>query len=158
VVWAPDGVHLAYTIVGQGAFIMDANRPWKEQSPEPLPAWNEPDSTFYPYDWSPDGKTLVGDISKKDGTTGILIYVLATRKFERLTDFGSYPQWLGDSRRVVFPYQSKSYVYDTLSKKAREFLSFPPYEAGFGSVAPGGRLIYFQLAATEADVWLASFE
>jgi len=90
-----NGAHLAYTIAGQCAFIMDTNRSWKEQSPEPLPAWNEPDSTFYPYDWSPDGKTLVGDIAKKDGTTGIGIYVLATRKFERLTDFGSYPQWLG---------------------------------------------------------------
>jgi hypothetical protein len=33
---------------------------------------------------------------------GIVTYSFRTRSFDRLTDFGEFPVWLADSRRVMF--------------------------------------------------------
>src|SRR6266571_1817062 len=76
----------------------------------------------------------------------------STRK---LTDFGSFPVWLSDSRRLLFQDQSKLYLIDSQSKKSHEVLSVAPHEFGNGVTLPrDDRLIYFSLVTVEADIWL----
>jgi Tol biopolymer transport system component len=121
----------------------------------------DPKETFAGRSWSTDGKRLVGVKRGADrAAAGLLIYAFESGKFERLTDFGVWPQFLHDGRRVLFPHQGKIYVADSVSKKVHEVLSVPPHEVYSyrPSLSPDQRLIYFGLTVTEADVWLMSLE
>jgi hypothetical protein len=86
---------------------------------------------------------------------GIVVYSFDSQQFERLTDFGSFPVWLSDNRRLLFQDQGRLYLIDSQSKKFHEVLSVAPNEFGNGVTFPkDDRLIYFSLLTTEADIWM----
>lgn len=58
-VWSPDSSKLLYQIRNVNSYLIDANRPGTEQSPQSLPG--NPPLGFIPWHWSPDGKLLVGN-------------------------------------------------------------------------------------------------
>jgi hypothetical protein len=89
-----------------------------------------------------------------------VIHDLAAGSFTRVTDYGGDPVWLSDSRRILFVLGSRMYVVDTPTKRIKEVLSVAPNEIaarGF-SISRDDRTIYFSIAATEADIWLVTFE
>ena len=76
-----------------------------------------------------------------------------------MTDHGSDPVWLSDSRRLLFLDKGKISLVDSESGVARELLSIVPEEVarrGF-AVSPDDRHIYFSVSTTEADVWMLEF-
>ncbi len=156
-IWSPDGSRLAYSPPGANSFVMDALRPWKEQSPKELPRLSDPAQRFVAWSWSPDGRQIAGDLSGAGGTRiGIMVYNLDSQKYDRLTDIGTRPVWLKDSRRLIFHQRGKLHLLDSQSKKAREILAVPPHFAAEVTVSRDNRLIYFVLTASEADIWLLS--
>jgi eukaryotic-like serine/threonine-protein kinase len=152
-VWSPDGKRLAYTVFGLNTFLVDPARPWTAQTPERLPAFSEQGQVFNGWYWSPDGRRLAGFLNRDDG---IALYSFAERTFHRLTQHGSDPLWLSDSRRLLYLDRGKVHLLDSQSGASRELLSILPEEVarrGF-AVSPDDRHIYFSVSTTEADVWM----
>ncbi len=165
---SPDGEWLAFTSWGQQEDVFIArtdgsdlrqltNDAYKDRLPR----------------WSPDGGRIafysvrsgryelaVQHWRTADGvTSGFSVYSLGSRKYERLTDFGSRPRWLKDNRRLLFHHEGKIWLIDSRSRKAREVLSAAPHEIdGRFAISPDNRTIYFGLVHTEADVWLMEFK
>jgi Tol biopolymer transport system component len=156
--WSPDGTRLAYRNSAGSPSIIEVEKAWTEQSPQVLPAMSDSIS-WGPWSWSPDGRKLAGIKLRSGASEGILVYSLETQHYEKLTDFGTLPVWLSDSRRLLFLHQGKLYLIDSQSKKVRELLSVAPnlFSAGV-TISRDDRQIYFSLATTEADIWLMSLE
>ena len=155
--WSPDGKRLAYSNVGVNAFIMEVGKPWKEQSPQPLPPLSEPKMSFVAWSWSSDGRMLAGYQQRQDGSeAGIAVCSLESRKIEKLTEHGNNPTWLKDNRRLLFSMRGKLQLLDTQSRKITE--ASPEGLAGAVSLSPDNRAIYLSRAHNEADVWLLSLE
>jgi Tol biopolymer transport system component len=156
-VWSADGKRLAYTVFGVNTYFLETAKPWAAQTPEKLPAFPGPGQLFNGWAWSPDGSMLAGFLNRDDG---IALYSIASRTFRRLTDHGSDPVWLSDSRRLLFHDDGRIHLVDSQSGNAHEVLSILPEEVarrGF-AVGPDDRRIYFSVSSTEADVWLVEFE
>jgi len=157
-IWSPDGRRLAGSVLGGTAFIIEAGKRWQEQSPERLPPWIEPDLYFAPRSWSPDGEKLAGDLRQvQDLSSGIVVYSLRSRMYRRLTNVGSWPVWLSDSRRLLFLNNDEILLIDSQSGRVRKVFSYARYDTGqaFG-LSRDDRWIYFTVAVKEADVWLMS--
>jgi Tol biopolymer transport system component len=154
-VWSPDGLRMACFNRSQGrAYIFDVNKSWQEQAPEPLPPFGEGDEAFEVFSWSPDGKWLAAQVLKGDGTTSIAIYNLESKHYRKLTDFGGYPVWLTDSRRLLFRDAGKLFLLDSESEKVQEILSLSPDVIGKFSISSDDRWIYLEHSSTEADIWM----
>jgi Tol biopolymer transport system component len=158
--WSPDGARLGgFRQTVREVFVMDVAKPWKDQAPQNLPPLNQANGYFNPSAWSPDGRKVAGFQMGVDARfDGIVVYSFSARHYERLTEFGHVPRWLGDSRRLLFNHAGKLYLVDSRTKKVHEVAAVPLYEINpwhFG-ISSDNRLIVFSLAVTEADVWLAT--
>ena len=160
--WSPDGSRMAtfHNVEEQAdagdVYLFDPNRPWNEQTLEHLPAFGSPAWRFWVSAWSPDGARLAAFVGP--GTTrGIGVYSIASRRYELLTDFGEFPAWLPDSRRILFVSGGKAfYTVDTRTKEVKRVFS-----AGRDIIAPArltrdGRRLYFIRRVTESDIWMAT--
>ena len=159
--WSPDGSRIAtfFSIEEKaaktGVLIFDPNRPWKEQSPEVLPPLDPSSDQFLVNSWSPDGRRLVGQVNGEH--PGIVMYSLGARTYERLTDFGEWPVWLPDSRRVLFVADGKSFfIADTLSRQVRKIFSVARDVIGPPRLTRDGKTAYFSRRVTESDIWLCT--
>ena len=159
-VWSPDATRLAYSAFGGHSYVIDLSKPWHEQTPQPVAPMDDPDGIFVAFSWSPDGKKLAGTCTnaRSRKITGIYVYRLDTRKYEQITDIGTGPQWMSDSRRLIFAHRSKLYLVDSLSKKPRELFSAAPHDVQRFKLSKDERMIYYSVTSREADIWLASLE
>jgi Tol biopolymer transport system component len=165
-VWSPDGTRLAVHATvkvagGQERFtqVINPNRAWQEQTPEALPLPEKGLRPFSAQDWSPDGTRLAGQIGMTGGAKGIVIYTFASRSYERVADFGEWPVWLPDSRRVLFVTGGKEYwVVDARTKQKRKVFSLARDVLGPARLTRDGRFAYFPRRVTEADIYLLTFE
>jgi Tol biopolymer transport system component len=159
-VWSPDNTRLAYRTRGSPASIAEVGLSWSEQLPESLPALAEDrDITFTPWSWSSDGRKLAGwQRTREDPHSGIFLYSLDSKQFEKLTDFGNRPVWLGDDRRLLFFYHDKLYLLDTQSKTTKELLSTAPDQIHGLTVSRGTNLVGFSVEVSEADIWVATLQ
>jgi hypothetical protein len=73
-----------------------------------------------------------------------------------LADFGSYPRWLNDSRRLLFHGPGRLHLVDAQTGAVSDVLSVVPNAIYTLSLSRDNRTIYFDVVATEADVWLAT--
>jgi Tol biopolymer transport system component len=165
-VWSPDGTRLAAQSAADASgsgerstLVLDPNRTPQAQTPEKLP---RPDNALQPFvaqDWSPDDTKLAGQIGMTGGAKGIVIYTFASRTYERVTDFGEWPAWLPDSRRVLFVTAGKEYwVVDTRTKRTRKIYTAPRGVLGPARLTRDGRMAVFPLRLVEADIYLLTFE
>jgi Tol biopolymer transport system component len=157
--WSPDGTRLALRNVRSSlTSTIEVGESWEEQSLKTLPPMSDSGEGFAVWSWSPDGRKLAGNRTEAPAS-GVVVYSLESQQYEKLTDFGSQPVWLSDSRRLLFRRQDKLYLIDSQSKKIRELLSVAPHESGVGVTLPhDDRLIYFSLLTTEADIWMMTLE
>jgi dipeptidyl aminopeptidase/acylaminoacyl peptidase len=159
-VWSPDGRSMAYsTHAPNGAFVFDLFKPWDQQKPRQLPAIADPALTFEVWSWSPDGRRLAGQKHLADlSHAGIAVHELGTTQLQWLTDFGEWPVWLRDSRRLMFSHQGKLFLIDSANGKYHEVLSLPQQTLGSVGLAHDERTIYYTMMAAEADVWLITLK
>jgi serine/threonine protein kinase len=154
VAWSPDSARIAVADPQNNTVILvDSKRTATEQDPPALPSPDAPLSPFMVPSWSPDGNQLVGQ-SGFPGT-GILTYSFETETYQRLTDFGEWPAWFPDSRRILFVSGGKEFfVVDSRSKKVRKVFSVPRDVIGPPRLSRDGSDVFFTRRVTEADVWL----
>ncbi len=157
-VWSPDGLRMAYSLFGGKSFIMNLNKPWREQTPVETPAVTVNRSHFVASSWSPDGKYLVGRAFENNIYAGIFAYWIEKRSYEMISESGFVPRWLSDSRRLIFISEDKIFLTDRLSKKPREIFSFAPDRLTGLDISKDNRFIYVSLASTEADIWLLTIK
>jgi Tol biopolymer transport system component len=154
--WSPDGSRIAYVVQNETAFTIEPAKPWSSQAPRPFSPLNVPDTWFATSRWSPDGHALAGFQARKDGLfTGISVYSFDSGKYDRVTDFGWYPRWLSDGRRLLFHnvLDGKIHMVDSRSRKVHEVLSASPNEIGFiFTISRDDRWIYFTQNVIESDI------
>ena len=156
-VWSPDGKYLAFTIFGVSTFLIETGKPWTAQTPRKLAPPTDGGELFNGWSWSPDGSMLAGFLNRGDG---VVAYLPASGTFRKLSDVGTDPVWLSDSRRLLIHQRGQIHLMDSGTGRMREVLSIAPEEVarrGF-AVSPDDRNIYYAVSTTEADVWLVDFE
>ena len=120
---------------------------------EPLPRMPDPKLGFGSPAQSPDGKYFAGSTGQLlGGTPGIWLYSLETRRYEKLSDRGFYPQWMPDGKRVFFVDGAGASVVDIASRQIRPI----PIARRLRSceIAPDGRSLILYERSEEADIWL----
>jgi WD40-like Beta Propeller Repeat len=86
-----------------------------------------------------------------------VIYSFQSRTYERLTDFGQWPVWLPDNRRVLFVSGGNAfYVVDRVTKQVRQVFAVQRDVIGPPRLARDGRALYYSRRVTEADIWLVT--
>jgi Tol biopolymer transport system component len=165
-VWSRDGTRLAVSVrvtnnpQERTTYLLDPALAFEAQTPETLP---NPGTKFQPFivqDWSRDGTRLVGQqrFTYVRGD-GIIVYTFATRAYERVAEFGEWPSWLPDSRRVLFVANGKDFwVVDTRTKQTRKIYTAPQGVLGPARLSRDGRMAVFPLRLTEADIYLLTFK
>jgi len=157
-VWSPDGAYLVFSKQTVNSYVMEFGESNAVESAQALLWKGEGFPTVN--SWSADGRRLAGFRTVKAVRTGVFAYTPGSKELEVVTDFGSYPKWLSDNRRLMFQHDGKLYLADSVTKKSHEVLSLEPYEIPFRgfTLSPDSRTIFFTLATTEADVWMATLE
>jgi dipeptidyl aminopeptidase/acylaminoacyl peptidase len=156
-VWSPDGHRMVYSthVPGNAAYIFDVRTPWDQQTRVALPAIPDPALSFEVWSWSPDGRWLAGQKHLRDlSHAGIAIHEVGTDRLDWLTDFGEWPVWLRDSRRLLFSHQGKLFLLDRVTGRSREILSTPQQSLGSVGLSHDERMLYYTIAQAESDLWL----
>jgi Tol biopolymer transport system component len=139
-----------------GVYVLDLGLPWEDQTPQPVTSqttWGRFDVT----DWSPNGELFAGMYDVAD--TGVGTYALDTGQHVRLTDFGQWPVWLPDNRRLVFVSGGNAfYVVDRQTLEVRQVYSAVNDVLGPPRLTPDGSMIVFSRRVTEADIWMVTIE
>jgi dipeptidyl aminopeptidase/acylaminoacyl peptidase len=142
-----------------GAYIFDVDVPWDRQKPRQLPLLPDPAQTFEIWGWSPDGLWLAGQKHLADlSHGGVAIHKIGSTEIQWLTDFGEWPVWMNDSRRLLFSRQGQLFLVDSVTRKYHQVLSLPQQTLGSVALSPDQRFIYYTVAAAEADVWLLTLK
>lgn len=161
--WSPDGAKMmtAGMLVGSEhtTWIFDPNRPWTAQTPEQLPPPKDLGGHFTPTSWSPDGEHVVGQLDLGGRGIAIATYTIRSRRYERLADFGEWPQWLPDSRRVLFVANGNAFfIVDARTKQVQKIFSVTRDVIGPPRLARDGKAAYFSRRVTESDIWLLTLK
>ncbi len=84
-----------------------------------------------------------------------MMYTFKTQTYERLTNFGEWPVWLPDSRRVLFGDGGKNFwLLDTATKQTKVIYSGGRDVLGPPRLTPDGRTAYYSRPITESDIHL----
>jgi len=161
--WSPDGNMIAYSIhtPKNDCVIINPAKAWNEQKLTYLPALSDSSMSFEGWSWSSDGKRLAGIKHLPNGVhSGIGIYDMESKNYDWLTDFGDWPVWLNDNRRLLFVSQGKIFLLDTKTRKHQPVITVTDQDVDIGSpsLSPDNQVIYFTFVAAEADIWLMNLE
>ena len=152
--WSPDGTHILFRSNFVNT-ILDVNKPWNDQDLQLLPM--PPDNQrFLAWDWSPDGKRVIGNLSGPPSV--VASFSFETNSYEKLTEFGSGAMWLADSVRYVFFFNNKFYLGDVRTKRVREVFSASENEVRSVDISPDGEFLYYVVNSSESDIWLLDLE
>jgi dipeptidyl aminopeptidase/acylaminoacyl peptidase len=156
--WSPEGKRLVYTNGAGAPFMIEVDRPWQEQTPQPLLSLTEPQVRFWVRAWSGDGLKLAGGWRRiNENKLTLVSYTFATRQFEPLTKIeGDNCVWLNDNRRLLYLHDGKILLVDSENKKTQEVISAAPQRITHFVISRDNRTLYFDVDATEADIWMLS--
>jgi len=156
-VFSPDASRLVFTEVDekiQYSLFLDLTKSWEGQTPQNLPAIPE-NKSYSVRDWSKDGKKLLYIYFEPDGDeTGTGVFDLEKQTFEKMTETGSSPFWLNDSRHFIFIDRNTLFLCDSATKKINELYQPSSYEIQQAVPSPDNRTIFFRYLQVDADVWL----
>lgn len=148
--WSPDGTQILYSLNTEN-FLFDWQKNWNEQKPAALPK-PENGAHFVVWDWSPDGKRLIGTFG--NGMEGIGYFSFADNKYVKISDAKEIPSWLPDNRRIVFARRGKVFILDVETKKEKEVALPQADEISTVGVSRDSNLLYFTIVSKESDIWL----
>lgn len=155
--WSPEGSRL---VVGASDSVHIFNVGEGQSSYASLQIHGEQASPFSPFAWSPDGAWLAGQF-EQDGARGIGVISLASGVLTRLTEFGWFPEWLPDSRRILFaggePIEGKLHLVDRITHETREIYAPEGASATLPSISMDGKNIFYTHRTQDSDIWLADF-
>lgn len=152
--WSPNGAQILFRRNFVNS-VLDVNKPWSEQNLRLLPMPSG-EQRFLAWDWSPDGKRLIGNLSGPPAVVGSFSF--ETNEYEKLTEFGASPMWLPDSNRFVFSFNRKVYLGDVKTRRVREIFSTGEDEIRSVDVSPDGALLYFSIYSSKSDIWMLDLE
>lgn len=157
--WSPDGsriaVHTGLAGKHPESHIVDSSRRWGEQRPATLPPIPGSPYSLAPNSWSPDGQRLIGFAGPTSPSSGVYMYTFKSQTYEHLTDFGEWPVWLPDSRRVLFGDGGKHFwILDSQTKLTRTIYTGGRDVLGPPRLTADGRTAYYSRRVTEADIHL----
>lgn len=151
--WSPDGTQILFRSNHVNS-ILDVNKTWAEQQLRLLPT--PPDNErFLAWDWSPDGKNLIGPLSGRSTVVGW--YSFETNQYEKVTEFGAFATWLPDGTRFIFRFDKKLFIGD-LKKRVREVFSSAENEIRSVDISADGQLLYYTIYSSQSDIWLLDLE
>jgi Tol biopolymer transport system component len=152
--WSPDGSRILVHSNWVNK-IFNVNEDWTKQTPQVLPT-PDGDARFVAWDWSPDGKKLIGTIGRP--TLEIFYFSFETNRYESLVPFSGSPMWLPDSTRFVFFTPAMAYLSDIKTKKVREIFASAEGELRSVGISADGTLLYFTVYSSESDIWLLDLQ
>ena len=155
--WSPDGSRIAYSEGDGKTHIFSLVVPWEEQTPQALPPMADGE-TFRVYDWSPDGKKLAGTTTGNSEGNSIVFYSVHDQKYQRFSANGDETRWMSDSRRLLYVWEGKIHLLDTMTGEHHEVLSVAPDIIGYVAIAKDDRSIYFSRREQEADIWMLTLD
>jgi eukaryotic-like serine/threonine-protein kinase len=155
--WSPDGTRIATTAYAdahiRSIYIFDPHRPPGEDNRRVLTGLKDDRGGFIVTSWSPDGDWIAGQVGVPG--KGVAVYDVRTGTYERVADFGEWPTWLPDSRRLLFVDRGKDfYVVDTRTRAVRKIWSVTRDVIGPPRLSRDGRALYFSRRVSESDVWV----
>ena len=168
-IWAPDGSRLLFSRAGITGLIVAADGSLDSPPLRELPSYPTHPDGFVALDWSADGRSIAGMLVSPAGERGgIAAFDLEDDTYTTILDFGTWPQWLPDSRRLVFQSPPRSdassgheyprgeglFVMDRATRAVRELLAMPEITLAYPSVSPDGKWIVFVHMAPKADIWI----
>jgi Tol biopolymer transport system component len=159
-IWSPDGKRIAYTTRGGVPFIIEVERAWAEQTPQPAVSSSE-SAHFWPRAWSEDGKRLIGGWRKTDNAPPTIIssYSLESHRFEHFAEFtGSVPGRGGDENSLIFRAGGNLFLGDKRRGRARSLLALAPDQVVNFALSADRRTLYFTLKETRADIWMLALK
>ncbi len=160
-VWSPNGRTIAIDVPEEGTSLLEIDSSGKADKVSALEPPPDPDEVFDVWTWSPDGRFLAGSRIQKSsgGQIGISIYDLKQREYQTLTDSGTLPVWLKDSRRLLYQLHGDIYVVDRMSRKTHRVFAHSPHTIyNLGQLPADERWLYFGVLTREADIWLMAME
>ena len=160
--WSPDASRIAAATPRAGraggqptTYLTETGQRWSEQRPATLPPIPGSPYSLAPNGWSPDGRRLIGFTGPTSPSSGVMMYTFKTQTYERLTNFGEWPVWLPDSRRVLMGDGGKQFwLLDTQTKQTKVIYSGGRDVLGPPRLAADGRTMYYSRRVTEADIHL----
>jgi serine/threonine protein kinase len=153
--WSPDGTKLNFTNSRGETWIIEVDKPWREQTPQRLNPEREPALRFWTYAWSSDGRKLLGGSNLDQQAPGLTVYSFETGQLERITDFGSSSMaWLQDDRRALFTVEGTVFIIDTATRKHRLLFSSAPDRIRGFRLSRDNRWLYYIRESVESDIWL----
>ncbi len=157
--WSPDGKRLIFTTSKVETWVIEVDKPWREQTPQLLTPRRDPPIRFWPGAWSSDGRQLLGWSDLNQQSPGLTLYSFETGQLEQIGDYGRPSMtWLQDNRRALFNAENAVYIIDTVTKKHRPFFSRAPDKIVGFRLSRDNRWIYYILESVEADVWLLHYK
>jgi len=158
-VWSRDGNGIVMSVGGamlpSYTLLFDAARSPEAQVAQTLLS-TPSERTFEPHSFSRDGTLIAGSIRDGSGRlNGIAVLQRGDEQYRRVADFGMYPVWMRDGRRLLFQWGNALYLLDTRDPEPRFVFSSVPDALGPVFALSGDeRWIYVSLERSEADVWL----
>jgi serine/threonine protein kinase/Tol biopolymer transport system component len=156
-IWSPDAKLIACSIGSRSAAFIDLAKPIEQRNPRALPPPGPSGEVFAPASWSPDGLRLAGTLQKPDESPlpGVVLYTLASQRYDRLTELGENPVWFHDSSHLLFVNQGKVFCADVRTRNIRKVAEPAPHSSfSAGILAPGDRSLYLVRTTEEGDIWM----
>src|SRR6185436_6572538 len=93
-----------------------------------------------------------------DEPGGIWLYDITGRRYEKVTDTGSYPSWLPDGRHILYSRQD-SHIVLIVDRVTREVKRIPvdlrgTFDGFSMTTSHDGATVYLAERELEADLWM----
>jgi eukaryotic-like serine/threonine-protein kinase len=155
---SPLGGQIVATLGSHGAALIDLDADFTSHGRVRMLPPTPDGEVLVATSWSPNGAYLAGTLERKGSgvpISGVVVYELATGRYQRLTDKGIVPRWLHDNRTIFYRQEGKIFVCDLRSKVSRLLLE-PPQSFVFTSAAttPDDRTLYAVRSTDEGDIWM----